>query len=317
MFLLSTVVMITEKISGTLLEEEEDALIMCPVIFLIFAIFAAYNIFCIVKDKRLSDASVARYLIKKVRKIAPDKLYYTPAENELLIANENYNTSQESKSANSNTEGNKSKMEKCIFCKKKTKKQAIFGILERSHYDNRKSTANTDTGTTNYEAIALVRVPYCDNCAKHKKTVATFTNFGFSLLCAIGIPISIAIDKEMESRLSGLIALVLLIGAIALLCKALHIVFSSYELAMAEKILHDYGKENESIDIEYVIASLDNEPVDITPLKGSLVNRWDISYSVVTSKKLKKINLKKMEEGRSSKKQALAVLKRWFNNYEL
>jgi hypothetical protein len=77
---------IVKKVSGTLLKEEEGAQYTTPVIFLVFAILAAYNIYHILKDKRVSDKFAARYLIKKTRKAALNLRYHTPTEHELLMS---------------------------------------------------------------------------------------------------------------------------------------------------------------------------------------------------------------------------------------
>jgi hypothetical protein len=67
-------------------KDEVNPVITLSVITLIFAIPAGYNIFCILKDRRVSDAYSARKLIRHAAKASPGYRYYTPAEYELITA---------------------------------------------------------------------------------------------------------------------------------------------------------------------------------------------------------------------------------------
>ena len=91
--------------------------------------------------------------------------------------------------------------------------------------------------------------------------------------------------------------------------------------ALERICLKEYSKAG-TIEDEYIIASETYDPVDVTPVEGTLENRWDYSYKTITSKKLKKIDREKMKKGSAksesidSRLKALTVLKKWYDEVD-
>jgi len=204
----------------------------------------------------------------------------------------------------------------CKYCKSETDKQTIFGVLERSHYDNRVYSGNHDTGPTTYKAIALVKIFYCDQCAQSFRNTSIQKMFLYGLLCLIGCPIFWFIAKSTGDWVFFLCFGGCALGAISLILGSC-ISFlrkPNYEAEFLEKYC-----ENGTIDAEDIIAPVTFTPIKITPMNGDLSNRWDVKYSQVYSKKLKKISIEDMERGSrisesiDSERKAMVVLKRWYD----
>ena len=95
-------------------EVEAGPIVVISVIIFACLFWTIYKIFCIVTDKPLSEASAAKKLISKAKKVNPAKYYFTPAENALIPAKhvEQTNT-QSSKGETNATQDNVAKQNIC------------------------------------------------------------------------------------------------------------------------------------------------------------------------------------------------------------
>jgi len=191
-----------------------------------------------------------------------------------------------------------------------TDKRTIFGILEKTYYDNRESTAQTGSGFSVYKAIALVEVPSCEKCSKAFKYSFFFKNLSICLLILAGI---FGFFKLIE--LNSEIATPIILGCSVIF---IFIFIQVCRHSLEDMYLSKYERKK-SIDTEDIIAPFTTTPIKITPMNGNLDNRWTVSYRVVASKKLEKINLEKLEKSlngifANEKNKEFIILKRWYNN---
>jgi len=208
---------------------------------------------------------------------------------------------------------------KCKYCKAETDKQTVFGVLKRTHYDNRVYATDRDTGETTFKAVALVKTPYCKKCKKSHMTSSITTSIIAGVLSFTGIPIIFKLieSNSMASNPSeflGWLYLILLFVCAGGIYATFTLLFTSFDGICLNK----YGG---TIDAEDVIAPYKSPPIDVTQLNGSLENRWDIKYKTVSSKRLEKISSEEMkkwlnlsDEHFYSKRKSIAVLKQWYDN---
>ena len=76
-------------------EVETGPIVVISVIIFACLFWTIYKIFYIATDKPLSEASTAKKLIRKAKKINPAKFYFTPAENALSATKNEKQTSTE------------------------------------------------------------------------------------------------------------------------------------------------------------------------------------------------------------------------------
>ncbi len=206
---------------------------------------------------------------------------------------------------------------KCKFCGAETDQATVFGVMEKTHYDNRTTTADTDTGQTRFEAKALVRIPYCAACAKtvqhtvRKKYMKA--TLGFSAAAVVLIAIRLLIgsggtDKTLIQACTFL-GVITLIGAIVNLI--LWIKSAVKQGGTLEEHCIAQYTEASCVPGEDVLSPVPGASVILTPSKGSLSNRWSITYSPVSSKKLESIKVTKSSSGKNN---AWNLLKVWFES---
>ena len=196
----------------------------------------------------------------------------------------------------------------CKFCNGETDQATVFGVLERTHFDNRRATTDTDTGEISYAAKALVKVPYCMACAKtvqhdiKKKYIRASLGFFVAALVFTAIRFLIGTNSSESDRtlVNGctFIGAITLIGAIANLIMVLKSA-AKQSGTLEEHCIEKYT-EARSIPATDVIAPVQGESVMLTPSEGNLSNRWSIKYDPVSSKHLESAKFTKSSSGRKT-----------------
>ena len=194
-------------------------------------------------------------------------------------------------------------MGKCIKCGNDTNNEAIYGIIERYHYDTRTYSTDTDYGATTFSPIGIVKLSYCDECLKKaskKLRINAFKSIGICLL----IIIVMAAVGETAGDFGGIALFVCLIGLIvALVSLVKSFLFKNKMIGAAD------GK----ISKENVLISERDGDLDVERIEGTLNNRHDYSYRFIDAKKLSQ-PIK--ENAKSSYQVALNQLKTWYQQID-
>lgn len=175
-------------------------------------------------------------------------------------------------------------MSKCVKCGEddSTKTEYIYGIIEKYHYDSRQFDTDLDFGQTSYESIALVKIPFCSECAKNikRESILSFAkNICFSILLFIVFKYLIT----LENGFFDIISFASLIAMVVFFFKGLSALLKNITVErMIKKTL------NGKISKEYVLAPDTDEDLDIEDLPYSLEYRERFYYSFINEKQLKK-----------------------------
>jgi len=208
----------------------------------------------------------------------------------------------------------------CKFCQNETDQQVVFGIYERTHYDNRHDTADRDTGKTTFEATAIVKVPYCPNCGSVTKGLVMkkdLTSIGICLIGALVCGIIahfLSTGSSSDSSSNGFLLLGMVVFLVAMVVMIVNMAIHgiSTQAAVKERCMNDYKEANE-ISAYDIFAPMTGIPIKISPLQGNLSNRWDVSYRTISKKRLEKANAKDPKVG-GTKAQALYDLRYYYHD---
>ena len=110
-------------------------------------------------------------------------------------------------------------MSKCINCDKEIEEEKVFGVIKRTHYDDRTTTADFSLGTYSYDPVAIIKVGVCKECAKKlfkQAFLKALKLFGIGFLLLI-IGASVSSNKEVPETGKLIFGCVLIIGFIYLL----------------------------------------------------------------------------------------------------
>lgn len=195
-------------------------------------------------------------------------------------------------------------MAKCSICGKEINDddRAIYGIIEKYHYDTRITTLDNDNGPTTYKAIAIVRGDMCQECGK-KATVGllkdALKSLGGSLLAILIGLITSPLSKDFGGLLAfaGLLGIIVSIGML---------VKSFLPNNKTKKIFN--GKVNK----ENVLYPISDEDLNVEDIPGDYYNRHDYKFLFIDEEKLNKPE--KATKHETSYDAALNTLKQWYKS---
>lgn len=190
--------------------------------------------------------------------------------------------------------------ELCINCRvRKAKNRQTYGVMERYHYDDRYSTADRDSGPTNYKALGIVRFGICETC----QSIGTKSNIKSALFSLLGGALMFFIGIRAESNVNsaiGVVGMALFIFGLVKLIKQVS----------RKRGLDAVLEGLKSIDPGYILYAPGEGPMDVRRVEGSLQNRKDYRYEYIPEKKLQGDPGKPGKA--ATKKAAMHELRRWY-----
>ena len=96
-------------------------------------------------------------------------------------------------------------MAKCISCGREIpeKEEKIYGVIRKHHYDNRYSTADIDTGPTDFTPVALIRIGVCPDCNRSLGTGKIRAAAGLLLGGVAVTGITLYLSFHLDSEYNG------------------------------------------------------------------------------------------------------------------
>lgn len=192
-------------------------------------------------------------------------------------------------------------MAKCIKCKENSSnKTVIYGIIEKYHYDTRRTTNDTDYGPTEYSALGIIEVNCCDKCLKEankKSNKKALKNIGI----AFAFIIAGALLSNVSTEFAGILALVALISLI----NSIYTFFKNF--TTKSKIISALDGK---VPKEYVLMPKVDNDLDVEEVPISNDYRQRFYYKYVDEAKLQKP--KKETKNNKSYQAALNTLKDYY-----
>ena len=201
-------------------------------------------------------------------------------------------------------------MSKCINCEKDMQEEKIFGVIKRTHYDSRTTTADFDMGTYTYDPVALIKIGACNECTKKLFKIAlkkALKLLGIGFLVSI-IGASVASGSDVPETAKGIFGCVLIIGFIYLLRGIGAIINVFIKKGTGEIVL--FGV-TDKLNKEWMIVPENADDYLLKIQERSLSSRYSWDYIYINEKKLQKPEKEKF--ALHSKEQAINTLKQYYN----
>ena len=201
-------------------------------------------------------------------------------------------------------------MAHCVQCYRDVDNGKIFGVIQKSHYDNRTTTADIDSGADWFKPVALIKVGACEYCSKDllkKSLLSCLKLLGVAVVLLVIGGIMGSGDNVPDSTASAA-GITLLIGLLCIVASIGSAILSLIRKANGRIAV--LGIENK-LKAEWILAPKDEGDIDLLKIEKSNYNRYSQDYIYVPESKLKKPL--KTNPKPNSKAAALNTLKQYYS----
>ena len=177
-------------------------------------------------------------------------------------------------------------MAKCISCGREIpeKEEKIYGVIRKHHYDNRYSTADIDTGPTDFTPVALIRIGVCPDCNRSLGTGKIRAAAGLLLggVAVTGITLYISFHSDSEYIGAGvLLGLVMTVFGLIGLIRAAAAKLTAKEQNAPSAV-------SGMLKPEWIVYPPAEDGIEVKDVTGATVGRNHYEHLYIPEKELRK-----------------------------